>query len=539
MNEFRTYGPPGTGKTTWLSRQIENAVFKHGSDAVFVSSFTKAAATELVSRNLPVPDSNVGTLHSHCFRALGNPQIAELHVKDFNEANPAFRLSGGKFNLDETIETGEFETPSDKLASSYQIFRNKMTRRDLWPDSVKAFARVWESWKNENDLLDFTDLVEICLRDAVGAPNQASIGFIDECQDLTPLQLALVRKWGQGLDYFILVGDEDQCIYGFCGATPDVFLNPPVPDDHKIVLGQSYRIPARVHALAVKWISKVKEREPKEYKPRDYLGDVRYSNATYRNPKVAIEEAKKYVADGKTVMFLTACAYQTTPLVAILRDEGIPFHNPFRAVRGDWNPLLRRKGLTSSDRLLAYLGPTGPEYDEGRRLWTPQEIKAWSEVCRSRGLFLPGAKAKIIEAVEKGHALDPDDWAGRLGEIFHNFAAFQDAMKLSDSWFESQLKPEPLRRMKFPLKILRKHGGEALREPPSVVVGTIHSVKGGEADVVFLFPDISMASYRAACESTASRDAVVRQFYVGMTRCRESLVVCNPATNFCAKGISG
>jgi superfamily I DNA/RNA helicase len=59
-------------------------------------------------------------------------------------------------------------------------------------------------------------------------------------------------------------------------------------------------------------------------------------------------------------------------------------------------------------------------------------------------------------------------------------------------------------------------------------VGTIHSVKGGEADVVYLFPDLSQAGAAQYASMGTARDAVIRQFYVGATRAREKLYVCGP-----------
>jgi len=64
---------------------------------------------------------------------------------------------------------------------------------------------------------------------------------------MTPLQFALVRKWGSKMDMLILAGDDQQCLYGFLGASPDSMLDPPLPEDHIIVLGQSYRVPHRYY----------------------------------------------------------------------------------------------------------------------------------------------------------------------------------------------------------------------------------------------------------------------------------------------------
>jgi superfamily I DNA/RNA helicase len=67
-------------------------------------------------------------------------------------------------------------------------------------------------------------------------------------------------------------------------------------------------------------------------------------------------------------------------------------------------------------------------------------------------------------------------------------------------------------------------------DQPKVVVGTIHSVKGGEADVVHLFPDISQAGDAQYQRCGAARDAVIRVFYVGLTRARETLYICQRET---------
>ena len=73
--EYRIFGPPGTGKTTNLTRQIRRAVDRYGSESILVTSFSRAAAAELAGRDLPISPDRVGTLHSHCWHALGGPEI--------------------------------------------------------------------------------------------------------------------------------------------------------------------------------------------------------------------------------------------------------------------------------------------------------------------------------------------------------------------------------------------------------------------------------------------------------------------------------
>jgi len=67
-------------------------------------------------------------------------------------------------------------------------------------------------------------------------------------------------------------------------------------------------------------------------------------------------------------------------------------------------------------------------------------------------------------------------------------------------------------------------------DSPKVVVGTIHSVKGGEADVVYLFPDLSRPGDAQHQKMGPPRESVVRLFYVGMALARHTLYICQPET---------
>jgi superfamily I DNA/RNA helicase len=78
--------------------------------------------------------------------------------------------------------------------------------------------------------------------------------------------------------------------------------------------------------------------------------------------------------------------------------------------------------------------------------------------------------------------------------------------------------------------VVRNRGAQALMELPKVTIGTVHSVKGGEADVVYLMPDLSTAGMREWDQPGLPRDSVVRLMYVGMTRAREELVVCDASS---------
>ena len=83
------------------------------------------------------------------------------------------------------------------------------------------------------------------------------------------------------------------------------------------------------------------------------------------------------------------------------------------------------------------------------------------------------------------------------------------------AWWQLRLTGDIRKRDEFPALAATNRGPHALAEQAGVIVKTIHSAKGGQAEVVNLSPDLS-----------APRDSVIQQFYVGVTRAREKLYIC-------------
>jgi DNA helicase II / ATP-dependent DNA helicase PcrA len=533
-NEWRIFGPPGCGKTTHTSRQITRAVEKYGPDAILITSFSRAAAAELVGRDLPVPREKIGTLHAHCYRALGRPPIAEVKVSDWNETYPSLRVKGGtEGNLDEPMEEIGANADGDELLAEANRWRNRRVPPQYWTDPrVKRFYQMWCEWKDSHGLLDFTDLLERAILDIRIAPGDPRVIFADEAQDFTRLQLDLVRKWGEHTDYFLVVGDDDQTIYTFTGATPDAFLTPEVPEEQKIVLSQSYRVPQAVHALAVRWIEQVQHRHPKEYRPTREPGEIVRAEGTTALPGSVIGAAEREIARGKTVMFLTSCSYMLQQIRQILSDRGIPFHNPYRRRRGDWNPLFSSHGVSAGERVLAYLRPHHSQGDKAVP-WNATEYQKWADWLDAKGTFKHGRKT-AAKSLKDGDIITIDtlhEWLEP--EAFDALIRGVMAEPVSDYlfWWLKRVSKSHAKTAGYPVRVAALHGLEALRDRPKVIIGTIHSVKGGEADVVYLFPDLSRPAANEWDKPGEHRDAIVRQFYVGMTRARHKLVICAP-TNY-------
>lgn len=554
VRELRVIGPPGTGKTQYLSRQLARWR-EHGYDReeILVASFTRVGAREIADRakadGVDVADHNIGTLHSLCYRALGSPEIAESHVKEWNEwiasRAPALALSGsGGASLDEPLGPagGGGETLGDSCLALASRLRGELLPEEGWPESVAAFSALWRQWKAEHDLVDFTDLLERSLEYLDAAPGRPRLACFDETQDFSPLELALVRKWGAEMEGIVLVGDPEQCIFSFKGCHPRAFMEPAIAAEDYRVLSQSWRVPRAVHGAAVDWIARSASRYPFEYLPRDDPGSLeRRDGGTFwslRNPEPIVAAIEADARAGRTSMLLGSCAYLLEPALAVLRREGVPFHNPFQKDRGQWNPA--RGGV---ERLRAFLGPVRPDLlrsisaeEFAPRFWTYPELWRWLEILRVDGVLVRGAKDRVKKRAADEKRLSaplPVTRSELAGLLLPAALEALGAAAASDApweFFEGRMLPEPARALSYALSLARRRGARALVDTPSLVVGTIHSVKGAQADSVYLSPDLSPSGVSEWFGGPEKRDVVRRVFYVGMTRARSSLTLLGPSS---------
>lgn len=519
--EYRRFGPPGTGKSTSLGRDVGHAVEKFGSAAVMVASYSKAAAVEIAAKCPTIEPSHVGTLHAMGYRAIGKPRLVDDRaLADWNDLAPSMRCElKGKPDPDDPLGDREAGgARGDELREAYELLRARMAPRGLWRADVAAFAAKWEAWKADHDLCDFGDMIGRALSECPIAPGNPTVGFFDEMQDCSALEWSLVRRWAGGMDYVVCVGDDDQAIYEWRGASAESFLNPPLPDSQVRVLSQSYRVPAAVHAAATRWISRVRGRQPKEYRPRMVDGEpvegaVLRSGLRLAERESLVDLVAGYAESGRTVAILASCSYMLAPVVGELRRQGVPFWNPWRKSRGDWNPLSGGRGVSTADRLLAWLAPS---LRADGSAWTLDELRRWSEIVASGGMLARGAKTEMAR-VDQLEYLDLVRWlspetlaAGAAGDL---------------AYLLRHVTAAKAKAAEFPARVIAKRGPDALTSKPKVIVSTIHGSKGGEADVVILAPDLS----RAGAEEWSRGEASVRRlFYVGMTRAREELVILEP-----------
>jgi superfamily I DNA/RNA helicase len=596
LGEYHLLGPPGTGKTTALTRSwIPKAIERFGAKSVAVCSLTKAAAVELASRQVvALPHERVGTLHSFARRALtdfmGKPDLAQTpeRIEQWNEdvaqGRSGFKLqSSSKATSDDQQPFMGVSSQSqgkalsrahraaqanavtgDEVLAEIETLRHRMVPAKDWPKRLHSFWAAWQEWKQEFQLFDFTDLISKAME--AGSPPPQLEGqdvealFVDEAQDLTKLELALVRSWQDSVKVCVLCGDVNQAIYGFRGGEANAFHDPDTfPKDRTFVLGQSYRVPPVIQSRAEAWLKQSRSCVSLDYKPRESEEE----GTVMRDPlTMAGRDSRGVVArvvaeldrlgapmrtgDHSRVMILATAGYMLTPIIAELRAQRILYYNPFQKDRGDWNPLK-----TSQRHIVSlFTGPcpylTGDDGPGGRepRLWTWSELKQWTDVLQAKGLLLHGAKANIItrESKKRGRAIVDN---GDLERIFSDAASIRsdiipmlrDRSRANEAlaWYRKQMTVAHSRRLAFTVSVAQRDLMQIMREP-RVVVGTIHSVKGGTAGTVILSPDLSRKHSEERKHSQEGFDGIIRLFYVGMTRASSRLILLSPQRKFSRLG---
>jgi superfamily I DNA/RNA helicase len=221
-------------------------------------------------------------------------------------------------------------------------------------------------------------------------------------------------------------------------------------------------------------------------------------------------------------------------MIAILKQQGVPFWNPYRTSHGGWNP------LRGAQRLLAFLRPDPDVWQDQARFWTWTDVKKWGEKMKAKDIWERGSKdflaskAQDVEKLQNSaiHAdyEEPEISIADLAQHLTTEEVLDRVYERDVNWWHENLLKDAHKSARYPVTVYEKHGGLALRRDPKIIVGTIHSVKGGEADSVYVFPDLSRRGWIANWQNPATRASSFRLFYVAFTRAREKLTLCEPAS---------
>jgi hypothetical protein len=301
------------------------------------------------------------------------------------------------------------------------------------------------------------------------------------------------------------------CLFSWVGATPDHLLNDLPEGGQHVLLGHSHRCPQLVLAEAEGWLTRHSGRmsQGRQVTTDDRAGGVFGLPVNTNDPEGLVGSVLEHVEAGETCAILSTCSYVIDPVLMALREFGVPFHNPYRLSNGRWNPLKIREGTTSSgQRLKLWLdGPTS-----GARMVTALEkLPAKAFVGTRKGALERVYRMARVESLE-----------GILVDVGASAWLQRDSLWYCQQFSETDRKPYEYARRMY------QRNPSSLDREPQVIVGTIHSVKGGEADHVYLLPDLPKRVVDEAHESVEVMDACVRQWYVGITRARQAVYYCDP-----------
>jgi len=475
MRKF-LFGPPGCGKTESLLRLME-AELRRGvpPERVAFVSFTKAAVMEarnracdafhLTSDDLPL----FRTVHSLCYRAMG---LRRSDVFGREALERLSELTGEILTSHTRLDEATLGEHGDAMLHIDQYSRNVMgDAENVWLDSdanfdrfrLRRFIQAYRQFRRDEGLVDFTDMLE-----SFNATIEADCVFIDEAQDLTPLQWRVIERAFHDVELFYIAGDDDQAIHTWCGATLDRLLN---FDGQRDVLRQSHRVPKAVHSLARDIVSRIRRRQWKEWLPAPHNGDV-----TWNRYHDAID-----LRGSDTFFLLTRTRRQLSRVAEWAREQGIVYE-----IMGH------------------------PSVDPAH----VRAIQAWEAWRRGEGLGPDRCKA----ALEAAGLPVPEVWDDNTPE----WTARDLGVDVTLLWHDALVKI-PLDDREYMLACLRN--GESLTRAPRVKISTIHGTKGAEAEQVVLFTDITSRIDRSM---ETNPDDEARVWYVGITRARNVLHVVEP-----------
>ncbi len=564
---------PGSGKTTVVVNRTLNMV-NNGVDpsSILVMTFTQDAAKEMATRYAALKGSVAGpsfcTIHSFAYKVCrdvyqlpGNSVLSNLDKAKFvKNALKTLGCYQSFKDIKRTTESllGEFE----KYALMDDLEREGYKSLVLDTMDFLTVFKMYKKYKEKNKKVDFTDMLIFCRKalenERIKEHYQETYKYfmVDEFQDTSKIQAEIIYTLAEKYRNIFVCGDDDQSIYGFRNARPDIMISFPkkYPGCKEIVLSVNYRSEKGIVDAAQKLIKNNKIRIEKDIsgnkKESGLVSIVDADSSRTQNETLGgiIKEAYPDT-DYKEMAVLCRTNKEISVIARYLSDKKIPFNTKERienihetwvydtliayikiaynvADENDWknaarkpsryfkNELIEKTG-GKPDRLIkmatGYSKKNAYEYKDDIEMVKDlaKGSKNFKTVTKKIARFL--AKTDWIKNTCDFQKLDPHEYQDVHDELlleledFSDIESYLDYVERSDSELE--------------------HNVTNLDEN-GVTIATIHRSKGREWDIVMI-PSVNNGNipYMPKDEPWDAEEER-RLFYVAITRARKACYIC-------------
>ncbi|MGN8753663.1 ATP-dependent helicase [Blautia sp. HCP3S3_C12] len=563
---------PGSGKTSVI---VERTVYminegKIPASSILVVTFSRAAATEMKERFLKFVNSDrsevtFGTFHGIFYGILKAAyNLNASNILSEEEKYSILREMTEKFGQ-EMEQEGDF---LEEIAKEISVVKGNCISLEHYYASCcsdEVFREIYNGYKNAlrtRRKLDFDDMILCCYElfsqrsDILKAWQKKFVYIlVDEFQDINSLQYKILQMLAAPANNLFIVGDDDQSIYHFRGARPEIMLNftRDYPGAETVLLDVNYRCSGNILKTAMNVINCNKKRFRKKLTTPNDVG-MPVTCKVFDNPReeaVCVAAAlKKRLEKGEKLentAILLRTNQEAESLITALMEYQIPFtmkeqlpnlyrhwicrnllaylhmaagdrsRKNFLELMNRPNRYISRDALKNSQISFHDLREYYKDKD-----WMCDRITTLETHLRILGTLSPFAAVNFIR---KGMGYE---------EYLREYAQFrrlkpEELLEILDRIHESTRGMKNLKQWEDYIEdYTEKLNEQAKRQrdrKEGVTVSTLHAVKGLEYDIVYIL-NVNEGSipYRKAVLAEAVEEER-RLFYVGMTRARRKLVL--------------
>ncbi|MDO5539056.1 MAG: ATP-dependent helicase [Eubacteriales bacterium] len=564
---------PGSGKTTVITYRTRYLIQECEIPPIhiLVVTFTKAAAMQMKERFLKLSGEQAtqvrfGTFHSVFFEILRKA----YHLTAENIAGEDLKY---RF-LKEILESLHVEAEDENdllrdVVREISIVKNEQIPLEHYyaanvPEEIfrEIYKRYCRRMEQEN-LLDYDDLMTWTWellnqrKDILeGWRDRFRYILVDEFQDINKLQYKIIQLLAAPRNNLFVVGDDDQSIYRFRGAKPEIMLGFPkeYPDAVQILLNQNFRCPGNVMEIALDVIGRNTVRFPKNFERVKEPGEpveVRlYQNQTQESLGI-IREMQLLLKKGYHYNDF-AVLYRNNTDAGVLSLKLMEYNVPFTMrdsipdlyehwitkhikayLKAAMGSRKRQDILKIINRPKRYIGREcldGPEVDfEKLRCYYEEKYWVTDRIDKLEQDLVLLKKMDPYTAVNYiRHGIGYEKYLEEYAD-YRNIRAedlFEILDRLSESAKDYASFEEWFAAMEEYSEKLKEMQQKEKKKLDAVTLTTLHSAKGLEFPVVFLI-DVNegiIPGKKALLHLDIEEER--RMFYVGLTRASDRLCIC-------------